>query len=699
MSSRASAVYEKYSNIGVITLDNPPVNALSPALLEECIAAIEKGEADSEVQGFLFVGADNKFSGGADITAFKEALKPGAKNLPQLLDAIERSKKIFVAAIDGIAFGGGLELALTCDYRCATPAATVGLPEIKLGLLPGAGGTQRLPRLIGQQPALEIILSGDPVAATRALQLGILDEIIEGSFREGALSFASKKIVSNTKRRLSALEVQSKMENIEAARATIPSIEQGGLAHHKVIDCVATAAKTSFAEGLVFERNCFQDLYSSTQAQAKIHLFFAERAVSKIPNLSLDAKPISIKSAAVIGAGTMGNGIATNFLNAGIPVTMIDTSAEFVARGKKAIEQSFSGQVKKGKLKEEDAARRLANLQTATDYEGLRDVDIFIEAVFENMKIKQEVFKTLSGICRPDAILATNTSTLDIDEIASAATHPERIIGMHFFSPANIMKLLEVVRGGATSDTTIVTAMAVGKLMKKVAVLVGNCDGFVGNRMLNGYVREAEILLEEGALPEQVDRVMTAFGFAMGPFAVGDLAGIDVHARIRQERNARGGTFFRESNIANLLYEKGRYGQKTSAGWYRYEPGNRKPIVDEFVTNTILEESKRLGVERKTISDEEIVKRCLYPLVNEGARILEEGMAIRASDIDIIYIYGYGFPAFRGGPMFWADSVGLKNILSDLKDLQKRYGDVWEPAPLLEALVENEHTFADFIGG
>jgi 3-hydroxyacyl-CoA dehydrogenase len=699
MSSRANVIYAKQSNFGIITLDNPPVNALSPTLLEECMAAIEKGEADSEVHGFLFIGLDNKFSGGADITAFKDALEPGAKNLPQLLDCIERSNKIFVAAIDGIALGGGLELALTCDYRCASSAAKVGLPEIKLGLLPGAGGTQRLPRLVGQQSALEIILSGEPVAASRALQLGIIDEIIEGAFRDGALKFAARKIESNTKRRLSALEVQSKMENIEAARATIPAIEHGGLAHHKVVDCVAAAGKSSFADGIAFERNSFQDLYNSTQAQAKIHLFFAERAVSKIPNLSPDAKPLEIKSAAVIGAGTMGNGIATNFLNAGIRVVMIDTSEEFIARGKKAIEQSFSGQVKKGKLKEEESVRRLANLQTSTNYDGLREVDMVIEAVFENMKIKQDVFQALSKACRPDAILATNTSTLDVDEIASAATHPERVIGMHFFSPANIMKLLEVVRGGATSDTTIVTAMAVGKLMKKVAVLVGNCDGFVGNRMLNGYVREAEILLEEGALPEQIDRVMTEFGFAMGPFAVGDLAGIDVHARIRQERNARGGTPFRESNIANLLYEKGRYGQKTSAGWYQYEPGNRKPIVDDFVTSTILEESKRLGVQRKNISDEEIVKRCLYPLVNEGARILEEGMAIRSSDIDIIWIYGYGFPAFRGGPMFWADSVGLKNILSDLKALQKTYGDVWEPAPLLETLVENEHTFAEFIGG
>ena len=351
MSSRSSIIYEKQSNLGVITLDNPPVNALSPALLEECLDAIEKGEADSEVHGFLFIGVDNKFSGGADITAFKDALKPGAKNLPQLLDRIERSNKIFVAAIDGIAFGGGLELALSCDYRCASTAAKVGLPEIKLGLLPGAGGTQRLPRLIGQQPALEMILSGEPIPGPRALQLGILDEIIEGSFKEGSISFASKKISANTKRRLSALEVQSKMENIEAARATIPAIALGGLAHHKVVDCVTTAGKTSFAEGTVFERGCFEDLFKSTQAQARIHLFFAERAVSKIPNLSPEAKPLAIKSAAVIGAGTMGNGIATNFLNAGIPVTMIDTSPEFVARGKKAIEQSFAGQVKKGKLK------------------------------------------------------------------------------------------------------------------------------------------------------------------------------------------------------------------------------------------------------------------------------------------------------------------------------------------------------------
>ncbi len=699
MSVRANIVYEKRSNLAYITLDNPPVNALSPDLLEECISAIRKGESDDEVRGFVFVGRDAKFSGGADITAFKDALEPGAINLPQLLDCIDSSKKIFIAAIDGIALGGGLELALTCDYRCASASAKVGLPEIKLGLLPGAGGTQRLPRLVGQQAALEIILSGEPVGSARAMQLGIIDEIIEGDFNEGVLSFAARRLETAAKRRLSELDVSSKMENIEAARSSVPAVEHGGLAHHKVIDCVAAASNMSFVDGVSFERNCFQDLYKSTQAQARIHLFFAERAVAKIPSLSPAAKPLKVKTAAVIGAGTMGSGITTNFLNAGIPVTLIDTSEEFIERGRKAIEQTFAGQVKKGKLSEEEAGRRLSLLDTALNYEGLRNVDLVIEAVFENMKIKQEVFRALSKVCRADAILASNTSTLDIDEIASAANNPERVIGMHFFSPANIMKLLEVVRGGASSDTTIVTAMAVGKLMKKVAVLVGNCDGFVGNRMLNGYVRESEILLEEGALPEQIDRVMTEFGFAMGPFAVGDLAGIDVHARIRQEREARGGNIFRESKIAGLLYDRGRYGQKTLAGWYRYEPGNRKPIVDETVTSIILDESKRLGVERRNISDEEIIQRCLYPLVNEGARILEEGMAVRSSDVDIIWIYGYGFPAFRGGPMFWADSVGLKKILQGLKELQETYGDMWEPAPLLETLVENEHTFADFIGG
>lgn len=698
MSIKSYVEYQVQSGFAVIALDNPPVNALSPALVEECMHALEKGAADSAVRGFIFVGRGGKFSGGADITAFKDALKPGAKNLRHLLDLIENIDKPFVAAIDGVALGGGLELALACDYRCAKSDAKVGLPEIKLGLLPGAGGTQRLPRLIGQQAALEIILSGDPVPASKALELGILDQLIDGDLIESAVAFAQSKLESGKKRWVSSLDCKGIAAVIEGARAKVPAIEQGGLAHHRAIDCVEVAATTPFADGMTIERQHFQDLFKSTQAQARIHLFFAERSISKIPGLASDLKPKSVKTAAVIGAGTMGGGICINFLNAGIPVTMIDTTQEFIDRGLKNIESVYAGVVKKGKMTQADSDRCLAALTTATNYDGLKDVDMVIEAVFENMQIKQDVFRSLSAVCREDAILATNTSTLDVDQIASAARNPERVIGMHFFSPANIMKLLEVVRGKNTSHEAIVTALNVGKLMKKVAVLVGNCDGFVGNRMLNGYVREAELLLEEGALPEQIDRVMTEFGFAMGPFAVGDLAGIDVHARIKEERNKKGASPFREPKIAQTLYEMGRYGQKTSAGWYRYDAGSRKPVVDPAVTEIILAESKKLNISRKEISDEQIIKRCLYPLINEGARILEEGIAIRSSDIDIIWIYGYGFPPFRGGPMFWADSIGLSKILDDMKAFQKEYGDFWKPAPLLEKLVESKQSFADFKG-
>jgi len=445
--------------------------------------------------------------------------------------------------------------------------------------------------------------------------------------------------------------------------------------------------------------NVCQELLACDQNKSREHVARSEERLHSVSGSSPEAKPLTIRKAGVIGAGTMGNGIALNFLAAGIPVVLVDTSDELVQRGRKTIDKILSGSLEKGKISREDYERGLNGLTVSTNYDGLADADMVIEAVFENMLLKQEIFKNLSKACRQDAILATNTSTLNVDTIASAASSPERVLGMHFFSPANVMKLLEIVKGKHSSAQAIVTASAVGGLMRKVAVVVGNCDGFVGNRMLNGYVRESDLLLEEGALPNEVDRVLTQFGFAMGPFAVGDLAGLDVLARIRQERAARNGEpQFRESRLPLALYEQGRYGQKTSAGWYRYEPGSRQPVIDEKVTEIILSESARLGLNRRSISDEEIIKRCLYSVINEGARVLEEGIASRPSDIDLIFIYGYGFPATRGGPMFWADSIGLASILADLKSFQKTHGDYWQPAPFLEKLVAEGRNFSDLQG-
>ena len=698
MSVKSYAECSVQAGFAVIRLSNPPVNALSPALIEELLHAVSENEKNKDIKGCVLIGASDKFSGGADIAAFAEAQKPGAKNLRDLIDAIEDSSKTYIAAIDGIALGGGLELALACDYRCSTKNTMVGLPEIKLGLLPGAGGTQRLPRLVGAEAALAIICGGEPIPAPKALEMGIIDEIVESDLLDGAIAFANRSIEKSPKRKLSSMSAKSSAEVFEKARKSVPSEKMGGLAHHRAIDCVEASTNKDFVAGLAFEGQKFMELLESDQAKGRIHIFFAERNVSKIPGLSASAKPLAIKKAAVIGAGTMGGGIAINFLNAGIPVTLIDTTDEFVARGRKHIEKVFQGSVEKGKMTESACAKKLESLSTATGYDDLKDVDMVIEAVFEDLKIKKVVFEKLSQVCGPTTILATNTSTLNIDEIASVASNPERVIGMHFFSPANVMKLLEVVRGKATSDETIATAMQVGKAMKKVAVLVGNCDGFVGNRMIAGYVREAELLLEEGALPEQIDKVMSAYGFAMGPFAVGDLAGNDIGYRIRKEREARGPLPHRLSDLGNIIVEKGRHGQKTGSGWYKYEAGNRKPLPDPEVTEMILAESKRLGITRREISAEEIVKRIVYPLIKEGAKILEEGIAIRSSDIDVIWIYGYGFPAYRGGPMHYADTIGLETIYKDLLQLEKEHGDFWKPAPLLEKLARENKKFADFKG-
>jgi 3-hydroxyacyl-CoA dehydrogenase len=695
MTTKSYAEYSVASGFALITLDNPPVNALSPALIEELYAAVERGQRDSELQGIIITGSNGKFSGGFDITQFGKAADASKKTLVDVINLIDRSKTPVIAAIDGIALGGGLEVALACDCRCASLRSSIGLPEIKLGIFPGAHGTQRLPRLIGLAPALDFILGGEAVSAQKAKELGIVDEVIEGDFLAGAIAFAKRCVESKSGRKASALTAEANPEALAQARRRAPALEMGGLAVHRAIDAIEAATK-SFAEGVAHELKLFNETVDSDQARARIHLFFAERNVAKLPDIAADVKAKPIHSAAVIGAGTMGHGITINFANAGIPVTMIDTAEDLVQKGYANIERTFQLALRKGRLTQDEYDKRIGSVKTATDYASLASVDMVIEAVFENIDIKKDVFKKLNEICKPDAILATNTSSLDIDEIASVVKNPERVIGLHFFSPANIMKLLEIVRGRKTSAETIITALQLAKAMKKVGVVVGNCDGFVGNRMVAGYVREAELLLEEGATPEQVDKAIQKFGFAMGPCAMSDLAGVDVGHKIRMEREKRGHIPYRLSDVSTRLYELGRYGQKTGAGFYKYEENSRNPISDPVVDQIIKEEATKHGIERKPISDEEIVKRLLYPLINEGAKILQEGIAARSSDIDVIYVYGYGFPAFRGGPMHYADNVGLKKIYDDLVILQeKEPGDFWKPAPLLEELAKSGKKFAD----
>jgi 3-hydroxyacyl-CoA dehydrogenase len=696
MTTKSYAEYSVVSGFAVITLDNPPVNALSPALTEELYAAIERGERDQQCEGLILTGSGSKFSGGFDITQFGKPVDTTKKNLLDVIKLIDRAKKPVVAAIDGIALGGGLEVALACDYRCTSPKSSVGLPEIKLGIFPGAQGTQRLPRLIGVAAALEVILTGEPVPARKAKELGIVDEIIEGDFVPGAIAFAKQAIAKQCRRKVSEMKAEPNPEAIAQARRRAPSLEMGGLANHLAIDAIEAASTKSFDEGAALELKLFAQVVESDQAKARIHLFFAERNLSKIPDLSANAHPKAITSAAVLGAGTMGHGITMNFASVGIPVTMIDTTDELVKKGFASIEKNYQLALRKGRLTQEEFDKRIGAVKTATDYSNLADADIVVEAVFEDMAIKKEVFKKLGEACRPDAILASNTSTLDIDEIASVATNPERVIGLHFFSPANIMKLLEIVRGKKTSHDTIATAMQLARTIKKIGVLVGNCDGFVGNRMIAGYVREAELLLEEGASAQQVDKAIQKFGFAMGPFAMSDLAGVDVGYRVRKEREKRGPIPFRLSNISTRLFEMGRYGQKTGAGYYKYEENSHNPIPDPVLDEIILDEAKKYGIERKPISDEVIVKRLIYPLINEGAKILKEGIALRSSDIDIIYIYGYGFPAFRGGPMFYADTVGLQSIYDDIVAFEKADGTFWKPAPLLEELAQSKKRFAEY---
>jgi 3-hydroxyacyl-CoA dehydrogenase len=688
---------ETRDGIAVITIDNPPVNALSFKTSAALLAEIEAADADPAIRAIVITGANGFFSGGADINDFLSQPEPGSKSVRDVVAALEKSNKTIVAAIDGAALGGGLETALTCDYRIATPASKVGLPEILLGLIPGAGGTQRIPRLLatknplnygGIQMALQFMLEGKPKDAKPAKGMGILDEIVEGDVVARAIDLAKEK--AGTKNRISQLKVLVPPPLVALAHGMVPPEDKGGYAAHKLIDAMEAASDLDYKFGIAREARLFDELVRSAPAASAMHIFFSERELGKVPGISPEVKPKEIASAAVLGAGTMGTGIAMVFANAGIPVKVIDTNEAAVERGKKQVADTYASQVKKGRMTPEKAQARVDGVTFVTSYEEIKDVDLVVEAVFENMAVKKEVFAKLDAVVKKDAILASNTSTLDIDEIASSTSRPEKVLGLHFFAPANIMQLLEVVRGPKSSDETVVTGMALGKKLKKKAVLSGNAFGFIGNRMLFDYIREATFLLEEGATPKQVDDAIRNFGFPMGPFAMSDLSGIDVFVKIGEGAPKQS---YRTSEIANRLHEAGRDGQKTGKGFFKYVEGDRKPHEDPEANAIIEAERKRLGITPRTVTDAEIIDRCLFALVNQGAELLGSGVALRPGDEDIAWIFGYGFPWFEGGPMHWADTVGVKKIYDQIMAWQKDLGPHWQPAPRLKEIAEKNGTF------
>ena len=684
--------------VALITLDNPPVNGLGHAVRTEVAAGLDAAQADAGVKAIVITGAGKAFSGGADIREFNTPRASAEPTLLTLIRIVEASAKPVVAAINGTCMGGGLELALGCHHRVAAPDAAIALPEVKLGLIPGAGGTQRLPRAVGVETALNMIVSGNPVPASQLAGTALFDAVIEGDFVEGALAFARK--VADAKAPLKRLrDVRLEHPDADAffqfARNSASAAAKGLTAPVKCVDAVAASVSKPFDEGLRTERDIFVQLMQSTESKALRHAFFAERAASKIADVPADTPTRPIERVAVIGAGTMGGGIAMSFLNAGIPVTLLEMKQEALDKGIATIRRNYEGSVKKGRLTPEKVERTLALLEPTLSYDDIRSADLVIEAVFEEMGVKETVFRKLDEVAKPGAILATNTSTLDVNRIAAATRRPQDVLGMHFFSPANVMKLLEVVRGEKTAKDVLATVMQLAKKIRKTAVVSGVTDGFIGNRMLERYQRQCYYLLEEGATPQQVDRALEKFGMAMGLFRVGDLAGNDISWAVRKRRYAENPDV-KYSKIADRLCERGRFGQKTGAGWYRYEPGRRDPIPDPEVEKLIADYRREIGVEPRAIADEEIVERCLFALGNEGARILEEGIAARASDIDMVYLTGYGFPVQRGGPMFYMETLGLPYVLQRIRHYARNpHGDpnFWKPAPLLEKLASEAKGF------
>src|SRR5438067_3980436 len=683
---------DRRGRVAVLTVNNPPVNALSQHVRQGLHDGLKQAAADAGVLAVVITCAGRTFIAGADITEFGKP--PAEPSLHAVLDLIEGSPKPVIAAVHGTALGGGLEVTLACHYRVGVKDARFGLPEVKLGLLPGAGGTQRLPRVVGVEKALSMMVSGDPIRADEALASGLIDQIVDGDLAAAGVAFAEK--VLNDKRPLKKIRdlddklalVRGNAEVFASFRKSVARQTRGFRAPENIIKAVEAAVTLPFDAGLKRERELFGELLNSPESKAQRYFFFAEREAAKIPDVPSDTAPKDIKKAAVIGAGTMGGGIAMNFANVGIPVTIVEVAQDALDRGLGVVRKNYETTASRGRLTMADVEKRMGLIKGTTDFNAIADADIVIEAVFEEMPIKKEVFARIDKLCKAGAVLATNTSTLDVNEIASATGRPESVIGTHFFSPANVMKRLEHVRGSRSAKTAIATAMAVGRRINKVPVLVGVGHGVGGNRMPHQPCSQAEKLILEGALPHQVDRVLYDFGFPMGPFAMGDLAGLDVGWRIRKGRGAK-------SPVADRICELGRFGQKTGAGYYKYDE-KRNPTPDPHVEKIIVDVSTEMGVTRRPIADEEILQRLLYPMVNEGAKILDEKMALRASDIDVIWVYGYGWPVYRGGPMFWADSIGLKALRDTMLQFQKKTGDAfWTPAPLLNRLADAGKGFLD----
>jgi 3-hydroxyacyl-CoA dehydrogenase len=697
-----TAAYKVHGDVAVVTTDNPPVNGLGHATRVGLTKGLEQAGADAAVKAIVITGAGRAFSGGADISEFGKPSALAEPNLHSVINAIEASDKPVVAAIHSIAMGGGLELALGCNYRIAAPGANIALPEVKLGILPGAGGTQRLPRVLGVETALNMIVSGEPVKSELLAQLPgqkLFDKMAASaeSLLEEAIAFARSVADQRPLPLVRNLPCKHPLGDayFQFARNMVKGMAKNLPAPAKCVDAVEAATQLRFDDGMAKEREIFVALMLTPESRALRHIFFAERAASKIPDVPADTPQREIKSVAVIGAGTMGGGISMNFLNAGIPVTILEMKQEALDRGIATIRKNYEAQVKKGKLKADKYDQRMGLLKTTLNYDDLKNADLVIEAVFEEMGVKQKVFEQLDKTMKPGAILASNTSTLDVDKIAAFTKRPQDVVGLHFFSPANVMKLLEVIRGAKTGKDVLATVMTLAKKIKKTAVVSGVCDGFIGNRMIEQYSRQAGFLLDEGALPAQVDKAIERFGFAMGPFRMGDLAGNDIGWAIRKRRAVEHPDM-KYGRTADKLCELGRYGQKTGAGWYDYQAGKRDAIPSGLVNKMIEDHRKELGITPRKISDDEIVQRLVYALVNEGARILEDGIASKASDIDMVYLTGYGFPIHRGGPMLYADQAGLFNVVQAMKRFQKNPRDdqqFWQPAPLLARLAAEGKTF------
>ena len=691
-----STSYAVHGPVAVVTLNNPPVNGLGHALRSGIVAALDQALADPQVQAIVLTGSARAFSGGADVREFGTPKAGQEPTLPSVIRALDGATKPVVAAIAGVCLGGGLELALGCHYRVALPDASLGLPEVKLGLLPGAGGTQRLPRLIGLEPALNMIVSGQPVPANAFAGTPLVHALIEGDLVEGAVAFAAQ-VAARGEPLPRARDLKVKQPNADAflqfARNTVAAASKPFPAPLQCVEAVAASLKP-FDEGLQTERTLFQALMQTPESRALRHVFQAERAAAKVPGLPEGTVLRPIARVGVIGAGTMGGGITMNFLNAGIPVVLLEMKQEALDRGLATIRKNYENSMKKGKLKPEQVEQRMGLITPTLEYAALKDADLIVEAVFEEMGVKEAVFRQLDAVAKPGAILASNTSYLDIDRIATFTQRPQDVIGMHFFSPANVMRLLEIVRGAQTAPDVLATSLQLAKQIKKVAVVSGVCDGFIGNRMLARYGAAAQGLINAGALPQQIDGALQKFGLAMGPFRMGDLAGLDIGWATRKRKAAEAGVEMKPI-VADKLCEAGRFGQKTGAGWYRYEAGNRTPLPDSVTEQLIADYRAAHGITPRKIGDEEIVERCIFALVNEGARILEEGIAARASDIDLVYLNGYGFPLHRGGPMLYADTVGLPQVVRSLRRFAAEPGAdaSWQPAPLLVRLAEEGRSF------